>query len=91
MQLKRFRKIENSFEKIYKPVKFPIGKAVIEGRSYELKGVTYHAGDPISGLYTATVQFKERQSFWLASAFWRNVLDLPDFVYLEVYSVERYD
>ena len=60
MQLKRFRKIENSFEKIYKPVKFPIGKTVIGGKKYELKGVTYHAGDPISGLYTATVQFKER-------------------------------
>ena len=29
---------------------------------YELKGVTYHSGSPMSSHYTATVKFKE--SWW---------------------------
>ena len=61
IQLKRFRKVENSVEKIYKLVKFPMDKTVIGGKRYKLKGVTYHSGSPKSGHYTAAVKFKERQ------------------------------
>ena len=60
IQLKRFRKIENSIEKIYKLVEFPMAMTVIGGRKYELTGVTYHLGSPRSGHYTAAVKFKER-------------------------------
>ena len=49
IQLKRFRKVENSVEKVYKSVKFPMDKAVIGRRRYEHKGVTYHFGSPMSG------------------------------------------
>ena len=60
IQLKRFRKVESSVEKIYKQVKFPMDKTVIVGKKYELKGVTYHSGSSMSGHYTAAVKFKER-------------------------------
>ena len=60
IQLKRFRKVENSVEKIYKRVKFPIGKTVIGGKKCELKEVTFHSGSPMSGHYTAAAKFKER-------------------------------
>ena len=60
IQLKRFRKVENSAEKIYKQVKFPMDKTAIGGKKYELKDVTYHLGSPMSGHYTAAVKFKER-------------------------------
>ena len=60
IQLKRFRKVENSVEKIYNRVKFPIIKTAIGSKKYELKGVTYHSGSPMSGHYTAAVKFKER-------------------------------
>ena len=60
MQLKKFRKFENSVEKIYKQVKFPIDKIVIGGKKYDLKIVTYHSASPMSGHYTAAVKFKER-------------------------------
>ena len=33
---------------------------VIGGKKYELKGVTYHLGSPMSGHYTAAMKFKER-------------------------------
>ena len=56
IQLKRFGKVENSFEKSYKGVKLPTDKTVIGGKNYELNGVTY----PMSGHYTAAVKFKER-------------------------------
>ena len=59
-QLKRFRKVENSVEKIYKRVKFPMDKTVLGGRNYELKAVTCHSGSPVSGHYTAAVKIKER-------------------------------
>ena len=41
-------------------VKFPIDITMIGGEKYELKGVTYHSGSPMSGHYTAAVKFKER-------------------------------
>ena len=43
-----------------KQVKFPVDKTKIGGKKYELKGVTYHLGSPMSGHYTAAVKFKER-------------------------------
>ena len=60
IQLKRFRKVESSVEKIYKRVKFPMDKTVIGDKKYELKGVTYHSGSPMWGHYTAAVKFKKR-------------------------------
>ena len=42
-------------------MKFPVDKTVIGGKKYELKGVAYHLGSPISGHYTAVVKFKERE------------------------------
>lgn len=36
-----------------------MSKAVIGGRNYEFKRVTYHLGSPILGHYTVTVKFKE--------------------------------
>ena len=44
-----------------KQVKFPVDKTVIGGKKYELMGVAYHLGSPISGHYTAVVKFKERE------------------------------
>ena len=35
-------------------------KTVIGGRKYELKGVTYHSRNQMSGHYTAARKFKER-------------------------------
>ena len=60
IQLKRFAKVESSVEKICKRVKFPLGKTVIGGKKYELKGATYYSGRPLSGHYTVAVKFKER-------------------------------
>ena len=34
-------------------------KTVIGGKKYELKGVAYHLGSPMSGHYTAAVKFKK--------------------------------
>ena len=39
IQLKRFRKVENSVEKFHRQVKFPMDKTVIGGKKYELKGL----------------------------------------------------
>ena len=58
--LKRFRNVESSVEKIYKRVKLPMDKTVTGGKKYELKGVRYHSGSPMSGHYTAAVKFKKR-------------------------------
>ena len=58
VQLKRFRNFENSVQKIYRQVNFLIGKAMIRGRNYELKGVTYPLGSPVSGQYAAAVKLK---------------------------------
>ena len=41
-------------------MKFSMDNAVIGGKKCELKGVTYHSGNPVSGHYTAAVKFKER-------------------------------
>ena len=60
IQLKRFRKVESSVEKIYKRKKFPIDKTERGGKKYELKGVIYHSGSPMSGHYTVAVKFKEK-------------------------------
>ena len=46
IQLKRFRKVESSVEKIYNRVKFSLEKIVIGGKKYGLKGVIYHTGKP---------------------------------------------
>ena len=37
-----------------------MGKTVIGGRKYELKGVSYHSGSLMSGHYTVAVKFKEK-------------------------------
>ena len=58
--VRKIRKIESSVEKIYKRVKFPMGKTVIGGKKYEMKGVIYHSGSPMSGHYTAALKLKER-------------------------------
>ena len=59
IQLKRFRKVGNTVEKIYKRVKFPMENATIGGSKYRLKGVTYHSGSPRAGHYTASVAYDE--------------------------------
>ena len=41
-------------------MKFPIDKTVIGGKKYELRGVTYHSGSPMSGHCTVAVKFKKR-------------------------------
>ena len=43
IQLKRCRNVENTVEKIYMRVKFPMENATIGGSKYRLKGVTYHS------------------------------------------------
>ena len=48
IKLKKFRKVENSVEKIHKRMKFSMAKAVIGGRKYKLKGDTY-SQSPMSG------------------------------------------
>ena len=62
IQLKRFRKVENSVQKIYERVKFPTDNTVTGGKKYELKGATYHSVSPMSCHYIAAVKFKE--SWW---------------------------
>ena len=59
IQLKRFRNVENTVEKIYMRVKFPMENATIGGSKYRLKGVTYHSGSPRAGHYTASVAYDE--------------------------------
>ena len=59
IQLKRFRKVGNTIEKVYKRVRFPMEKAVIGGTEYRLKAVTYHSGSPAAGHYTAAVKYDE--------------------------------
>ena len=41
-------------------MKFPMDKTVIGGKKYELRGVTYHSGSPMSGHCTVAVKFKKR-------------------------------